>query len=50
MGESKTLRPMPDPEVARQMAIVFADPARASRILDRMDEMFERLDRERSPD
>jgi hypothetical protein len=47
LGESNTLRPLPDPEVARQMGIVFADPARASRILDRMDQMFEELDRER---
>jgi hypothetical protein len=47
IGESNILRPMPDPDVARQMAIAFADPARATRILDRMDQMFEELDRER---
>ena len=50
LGESNTLRPMPDPEMARQMGIVFADPARASRILDRMDQMFEELDAERDQD
>jgi len=46
LGESNTLRPMPDPEVARQMGIVFADPTLAARVLDRMDRMFEELDRE----
>jgi hypothetical protein len=47
LGESNTLRPMPDPEVARQMGIVFSDPELAARVLDRMDRMFEELDRER---